>query len=353
MAVRKVTSRYDLQQKLPVQSPLRPEAVSDIGCLINMSDFEIKSIKGIDNTSDPTTLQLDRYGGLYAREIINTDIDDDGKPHRRGGTSSVFGSAAHSLWSNGKICLFVTGTTLKKLNSDYTSTTLISDIDTNDRMCYVSYADIKIFFSNMSIVGYVDTTDELPYTFPDPGQEFKIRMVGGQVLEIYNNRLYAANDRNLFFSDPAAMMQMDGRRNAIALPEIITMVKAVSDGIYVSTNKFVYFYGGDSPWAMKEIRVSDSPAILGMSVSVDGDNIGRGVLGKTAYWMTEDGPFKGYPGGNVIQLQDGRFGVENIEVGTAISSYLNGYWQFLSVGQFKAGFGGGSGEFTIPILETD
>ncbi len=316
-----------------------------------MADNQILSIKGIDNTSDPSTLQIDRFGGLYVCEVSNIDIDDDGKPHRRLGSASIFGSAAHSMWSNGNICLFVSGTDFKKLNTDYTPTVLVTGVDQTDRMAYVSWNDLKIFFSNMSIIGYIDTTDELPYTFPDPAQTFKMRMIGGQILEIYNSRLYAANDRNLYFSDPTALMQMDTRKNVIAFTDRITMVKAVSDGIYVSAGKYVYFYGGDSPFTFKEVRVSDSPAIEGMSVSMDGDNIGKGILGKTAYWMTEDGPFKGYPGGNVLPLQDGRFSAEDIEIGSAIISYLNGYTQFLSVGQFKVGTGGASGEIVIPMAE--
>lgn len=316
-----------------------------------MSDFAIKSIKGTDNTSDPSTLQIDRYGGLYVREVSNIDIDDDGKSHRRIGSTSVFSGVVHSMWSNGKICLFVTGTDFKKLNTDYTSTVLVEGVDRTDRMAYVSWNDLKIFFSNMSIIGYVDTSDELPYTFPDPAQAFKMRMIGGQILEIYNSRLYAANDRNLYFSDATALMQMDTRKNAIAFPGRITMVKAVIDGIYVSAGELVYFLKGDSPFKFTMDKISDSPAIEGMSTILDGDNIGKGILGRTAYWMTEDGPFKGYPGGNVLQLQDGRFSAEDIEIGSAIISYLNGYTQFLSVGQFKVGAGGASGDISIPMPE--
>ncbi len=316
-----------------------------------MADNQILSIKGTDNTSDPSTLQIDRFGGLYVREVSNINIDDDGKPHRRDGSSSVLSGVVHSMWSNGKICLFVSGTDFQKLNTDYTPTVLVTGVDRTDRMAYVSWNDLKIFFSNMSIIGYIDARDELPYTFPDPAQPFKIRMIGGQILEIYNSRLYAANDRNLYFSDANSIMQMDTRKNAKAFPGRITMVKAVSDGMYVSAGKYVYFYNGDSPFTFSEIRVSDSPAIEGMSVSMDGDNIGKGILGKTAYWMTEDGPFKGYPGGNVLQLQDGRFNAEDIEIGSAIISYLNGYTQFLSVGQFKAGTGGATGEIVIPMAE--
>lgn len=319
-------------------------------------DLRITKILGIDNTSDPSQLRP-KQGGIYLVECDNIDIDDDRMMHRKDGyRSAVYtGSNIHSFWSNGKMALFCEGTNFKKLNTDHTATTLIDDINPNDRMSYVWVGD-QIFFSSMSIIGYVYTRDGLPYPFPTPSTDwvFKETMIGGQIIEYYNNRLYAANGRILFFSDATSPMQMDKRKKAVPFPEHISMVKAVIDGLYVSTrngngNGMVYFLSGASPFDFNFSKISDSPAIEGTAITVEDDSIGRGATGQTVYWMTEDGPYKGYPGGAVRQLQQGLFSMENLDRGTAIL-HQDGYRQFIAVCPLKAGVGGASGEIRIPPL---
>jgi len=313
-----------------------------------MTDFNITTFLGIDNTSDPVQLQLQK-NGIYLRELLNIDIDDEGMIHRKKGYGEspvVAGSAIHSFWSDGKTALFVDGTTFKRLNKDLTATTLISGVNPNDRMSYVS-VNGTVYFGNNSIVGFV--FEGLSYPFPEPRQTYKTRMVGGQILEYYNGRLYAANGANLFYSDATLLGQMDRRKNAKALPGRITMVRAVADGMYVSADDKTYFIGGDDPSQFKLVKVLDLGAIEGSAVTVDGDDIGRGASGKAVYWMTSCGPYKGFPGGVAIERQEGRFKIDDsIDAGVAVLKTENGYQQYVFIYQLQAGQGDISGGFTIP-----
>lgn len=307
-----------------------------------------KKILGIDNTSDLTSDRV-KGQGVFLYECDNVDIDDEGKPHRRTGDGElvVSGSGKHSGWSDGEIFLYVDGTEFKK----FPDTTLITDIDPTDRMAYVR-GPTKIFFANGSIVGYIDPSTALPYPFPNPNQEFKIRMMGGQALEIYNSRLYAANASNLFFSDATVLTRMDKRRNAIAFHNRITMAKAVVDGMYVGIDDAVYFLKGPDATDFTQIKITDNGVVEGTAITVDDDDIGRGITGKVAYWVSKTGcVYKGLPGGAVFECQDGRFFMENLDAGTSILMFDHGYYQYLALCPLMPGVGGVGGLFRIPRIQ--
>lgn len=293
--------------------------------------LNIKAFLGIDNTSDLASVSLPRKAGIYFYKIDNVDIDDNGKPHRRDGFGDAVynGSSIRSLWANDKICLFADGTHLKTLNSYNIATNLIDGINATDTFCYVEHGSL-VYFSSSSIIGYINADLGISYPFPDPAQTFKVKMVGGQILEFYNSRLYAANGCNLFFSDATVPTRMDNRKNAIAFPSRITMMKAVNDGIYISDSKGIYFEAGRDVSEFVERKVADVPAIEGMSVTV-------GVKGKTikkaVYWMTEKGIYAGYDEGVVMAQQKGLFSVSGLVSGTAIIRDGT-YRQLLMVGKY-------------------
>ena len=307
---------------------------------------KIEKFLGIDNTSDPTRVGLKRGGGIFLTEADNVDIDDEGMAHRRGGYAQLFLSGAvHSWWSDGKTGLFVQGTDFKKLNADYTATILITDVDPTDRMTYVKVNDI-IYFSNSSIVGYVK--DGSSYPFPDPNQTFKQRMFGGNLLEYYNSRLYAAFGDTIYFSDATVLTRMDKRKNAIPFPGRITMMKAVLNGIFVSAGDKISFMEGGDPFQFTFAPVLDIPAIEGTAITVEGEEIGRGLKGKAVFWLTELGVYRGLPGGVVTQMQGGLFSIEDIDAGMAVLKDDHGYQQYLAICPMVPGVGGSEGDVRMP-----
>ncbi len=305
--------------------------------------IRFKKFLGIDNTSD---LASDRVKGrgIFLYECDNVDIDDENKPHRREGDQEkvVDSTTIHSVWADGETFLYVDSTILKRLNKDHTVTTLIDGINPTDRMAYVK-GNNTIYFGNNSIVGYI--VNGLPYPFPDPNQAFKMRMVGGQLLEIYRNRLYAANGPNLFFSDATILFRTDKRKNAIAFHNRITMAKAVVDGMYVGVDDAVFFMKGSDPISdFTQIKITDNGAIEGTAISVDDDDIGRGITSRTVYWTSKTGAvYKGFPGGVAVQCQDGLFAMDDLDIGSAILKCDHGYQQYVAVCSLVAGKGGASG----------
>lgn len=294
--------------------------------------LNIKGFLGTDNTSDLASVSVQRKAGIFFYKLDNVDIDDNMKPHRRDGYGDAVysGSSIRSLWANDKIRLFADGTNLKCLDVYDASFNLVSDISLTDTFSYVEYGDL-IFFASQTIIGYINASTATSYPFPDPGQTFKDKMVGGQILEFYNGRLYAANGSNLFFSDATVPTRMDTRKNAIAFPSRITMVKAVDDGIYVSDSNHVYFESGSDPISnFMQITRLDVPAIEGMSVTAP---VRGKVTKKTVYWMTKKGPYAGYNEGIVKPMQGGLFNIEGLVSGTAVIRDGT-YQQLLMIGKY-------------------
>ena len=80
-------------------------------------------------------------------EAVNVDIDNSGQAARRAGQSIKRAGAAHSLWAQGDMCLFVTGTTLRRLYPDYTSELLASGLTANLPMAYVE-VNGRVYWAN-------------------------------------------------------------------------------------------------------------------------------------------------------------------------------------------------------------
>ncbi len=110
-----------------------------------------KNFKGLNNVLSP---EKTASGELQVAD--NIDIDDSGQIRRRGGSTKVFTGSVHSLWSDGSLCLFrQSGGLLKKLNTDYTSTTLKSGIIGNLPLFYLPLNNL-VYYSDSVITGIID-----------------------------------------------------------------------------------------------------------------------------------------------------------------------------------------------------
>ena len=113
------------------------------------------------------------------------------------------------------------GADLKRLNPDYTATTILSGAGPA-RMVYVDVAG-TVYLTNGTIIGLCGMGFQF---FPEPQQTYKTPMVPGHMMEYFNGRLYVARDNEIWFSDPMALMRTDMRRNFKQLPSRITLLSA-------------------------------------------------------------------------------------------------------------------------------
>ena len=265
----------------------------------------------------------------------------------------------HSLWSNQKICLVVHEGSLKRIHEDWSVSTLLA-VDPWAKMAYVD-VDGVVYFTNNIIIGYIESG--ISYPFPEPNQQFKKRMIGGQLLEYFNARLYAAQGANIFFSDSFWFTRMDVASrtnngvpiggNWIAMPDWVSMMKAVSDGMYVGSGKAVYFLGGLDPFVFSRTQVTGSAPKPGSAITIEGEDVGKGFSGRVVVWSSEEGVFMGFPGGMVKELTEGNYSLEEgIDDGAALFRE-DGFSQYLYNWRFASGYGGAEAEIRIPPFSVE
>lgn len=305
--------------------------------------IEYKNFRGIDNlTTDD--MRLDPG---YVRIANNVDIDDARMAHRRNGVlREILSGSWKSLWQKDDLCFGVKNGILTKINSDWTETTILSNVGTS-RMNFVPI-DSRIFFSNLSVVGYI--LAGVSYEFPEPDRPQRQKMVGGEIIEYYEGRLYAVRGNFVPFSIAYSPMEMDEEKNYIALNGPINMFHAVFDGIWVSEKDGVSFHQGHDFHDFVYTKILDEPAIKGSAISIDGITQRDGSLGRCVVFSTEIGIYMGYPGGVLKDLTKGHYGVLGIEEGQASIVWANGYQQYIFMAQAPAEISGFEGSGILPAI---
>lgn len=320
--------------------------------------IEYKDFLGISSAKD-----LTRVPKGYLLRAVNFDIDVEMMLHRRRGRKPFLPIGAHSGWSNEFVCFFISNGNLYQLFDDWTSSIIMSGVG-NNRMEYVDVNGI-VYFTNNQIIGFIQ--DGVVYAFPEINETYKTKMIGGQLLEFFNSRLYTAQDDTIFFSDAGRPMVMDERHNFIQLSGRIRMLKAVVDGLYVSAGEHVFFLkehikpttgsGGEDPPKWKYIPIIDVPAFEGMAIKVEGEKISPKIEAVVVIWPGGEGVFMGKPGGEFERLTGRNFFLDGVAHGAGAlmvrslhGNFLPGFPQYVGVYDLLPGFGEAESSMELPIL---
>ncbi len=290
--------------------------------------IEFSNFRGINNVEDAHNLGNDELV-----EAPNIDIDNRGKAKRRNGYTKKLtpSGVLHSMWSNDRRCLFVDGTTLKQLFTDYTSATIRSNVSAYP----MDYVDVNedIYYTNASVNGYVKNGIDTRFT--DPGINYKKVPPPGQHIEHYNGRNYIAQNQTIWITDAYALGRVDMRKGFISMKDEVTMIKAVDDGIYVSIGDIndrssIIFLGGSGPEDFIYKVVADYGAIEGTAVKPRSAFLEDGIDGTTVMWTSRKGICRGANGGNFKNLTASRYEVPNNRYGAGLFKLENGIPQYIA-----------------------
>lgn len=265
---------------------------------------------GINNKVDPTRIKYDPKTGVQElASAVNVDIDSTGRIGRRKGYTLKLAKASHSLFSCGSYCLFVSGDALCVLEADYTWSA-IRNVTVGAAMRYVRVGT-DIYYLNGYERGIVK--DKVSYswvatdyvgpttlrTFSDPPT--------GHLLELYHGVMLIGKGNVLWHSEPYAYSWFDFARNYIDFSDRLTMIKAVQNGAFVSTEKETFFHKGGTVKEFIQGKVADYPAIEGTEVEVNASRIGEGsITGIAAMWASEEGICFGGPDGSFRNFTERR-----------------------------------------------
>ena len=252
---------------------------------------------------------------------VNIDIDRTGRVSRRSGYVSVLAKAAHSIFPCGNYCLFVSGTDLCTLEPNY-SWTAIRTVTHDAKVDYYKLGDTVYYLNGREKGTVVDKTyvawDGESYVGPDTTKTFSDPPIG-TLLDLYNARMFIANDDVLWYSEPFAYAWVNLARGFIPMRGRLIMMRAVRDGIFVSTDSEQFFLGGKTPDEMTMMKVAEYPAVARTVVRVSFSKVGDGSMsGLGLIWASTKGICLGSPSGEFKNISQDKIVFSSDAVGSGL-----------------------------------
>jgi len=218
---------------------------------------------GLNTKIDPVRLKYEPETGVQELAVAyNVDIDDTGRLSRRKGFTERVAINSHSIFCEGGMCLFVTGDALSILYVDYTYAAL-RNVTVGARMRYAQVNDY-IYYCNGRETGIVVTPPlsvgwlKEDYVGPETERDYVDPPVGTDIA-LYRGRMYVVQGNVVWASEPFGFNLFDLTRSYIAVDSEIRMIRAVKDGIYVSSQTKTYFFKGTEPSEFEMITVANYP----------------------------------------------------------------------------------------------
>lgn len=254
-------------------------------------------------------------------DLVNADPDNNGGCSLRPGYLQRYDGDVRTMWANDDIILFQEGPALKRFNPDDFSSTflnLLLDPDTDANFCDVNGL---VMYSDGTIIRKVyEGTD---YGLTATTEEFKVPTPAGQVMAEFYRKLLVGVGAELCVSDPDTVDYMDSRLCRFPMGGRILMIAPVDDGVYLSTDKKIYFLAGGNQFEWSQPRgvrkVADYPAIKGSDIRMKAEKTGlEKVDGNLVMFATEMGYCYGLNGGFLLNVTEGKVRPGVFEAGTAV-----------------------------------
>lgn len=291
---------------------------------ISGKTITFEKFSGINNLDDSLALTPDAL-----TQAENVYIDKLGKIKTRDGFTLLSAGDRHSLWSNGTICLFVQGAELKRLHDDFTTTTTIrTGLTPGAAMSYVDINGV-VYYSNRNQIGFIESF--VDNAFVTPTKRYMISPEPGQLLEYYNGRLLIARDNVLSWTNVGKFDEVDERWNFLQMTSDISMIKAVSDGMYISDMARTWFLKGSDVEDFVLQPIATYPAVKGTPIIIEAGQQGiEGLFGNVAMWSSIKGVCIGGSGGQFINKTIKRYNMHEAKEGASLVRTINGSTQFIS-----------------------
>lgn len=318
-----------------------------------------KKWSGIKNTVDRERLTAEEL-----EFAVNIDLDDVGQPHRRPGQQIKLSGSWSSLFQRADGVVFgldnkAGGATLCVIHPDYSTQPLANlGASTFNNYLRLAYTQVgkKVFFTGTPLNqgrnagGIIDADLSVspwgffPAGFTPAGSGFwfspvvnpsKIlppirgKILGappvGSHLAYWKGRIYIATGPILWLTEPWLYNFVDKTRGFYQFDDDITMVGAVSDGVYVGDKQGVWFLSGNPSTGLKRALVMDTPVIPGTMVYLPGElanppqvNLGQDTPVKVSIaFMTQEGYCGGMDGGECYNYTEDRVFFPKASAGAA------------------------------------
>lgn len=165
----------------------------------------------------------------------NIDIDDSGGVTRRAGRTLQRAGVSHSLWSDNTQALFVEGTTLYRLNADYTATALRTGLTAGLAMAYQKVNDV-VYFANGAESGVLQDGAVRSWGLPVPPMLVASATVGDMPAGDYQyTAVYLRADGQQSGAGLAGRITLPAGSGLVFALPVSTDAGVVAKAVYLST----------------------------------------------------------------------------------------------------------------------
>jgi hypothetical protein len=301
--------------------------------------------KGVRNT-----VTAERLGGEDLERARNVDLDDAGQIRRRRGYAQVIAGNFHSLFTHADGTVFVVRDgSLCIARPNFTTETLLGGVGTQP-LAYVEIGD-NTFFSSRTVAGVIGAdnivlpwgTRTVPGTWVSPVTEptstlgeIAGKLVGppplAHALAHLNGRIYLAAGRTVWATELYLYHYVDKTRGYMQFDADVTVLGAVSDGIYVGTTNALWFLTG-SYGEMRRSKVYPHGVLPGSLVKAPPDTtLPEQPAARVALMlMTDHGLCACQDGGLVVNITQDRMVFPAATTAAAMFRQQDGINQYVGV----------------------
>lgn len=301
---------------------------------------------GINNQYDPSTIKIEDGKVIDA---VNVYFDNANAVIRRLGYSRLYSGDYKYAWNNDtKSCAYMVKDfsiyLFDGVNAPYPVATITNNILP---MEFLQINDIVVY-SNTVDFGILGGVNNQKKTY---SPDFKINTFAGRCLEYYHGRLYLSVNNTLYCTDTFDIEHMDIRKNHVAtFPHTITMCKRVVDGLWIGTEKYVYFLQGDdiietsSPYndmkgGFTQHQIIKASVLYGTACKVNSEFLPEAqCTDHLVVFLTSEGICSG---GNTGKFMNHSFNEVSFDTGvngTATIVYIDGTAQYIVSFDMDAGY---------------
>lgn len=231
------------------------------------------------------TVTAERLEQGELQTAINVDLDDAGQLRRRRGYTQVGSGNYHSLFRGDFATFVVRNDVLGVVNPDYSHTALQSGIGP-ERLAYVQVAGNVYYSSSLSsgrinedltVSAWGAVSEEGTWLSPVVNPTDTLPAAAGRLLgrppmatalTYYNGRIYLAHGKTVWATDLYLYNYVDKTRTFLQFESEVTMLGAVTNGIYVGTTADVWFLSGSQLAELKRLPMMNYGALPGSALPV-------------------------------------------------------------------------------------
>lgn len=175
------------------------------------------------------------------------------------------------------------------------------------------------------------TLSELPNLTVPVRTQYMAGPPPGQALAHFNGRLYVAENKYLWYSQPYENELFDRVGGYIVFSSAIKVLAPVSDGIFVGSEDETVFLSGADPSEFRRIRVAPYGAVLGTAREIPAHYFKDGSVPSPLWlWASERGVCMGATGGLFRDVTGGRYQLPPSVSGASLFKIRGGTPQFIT-----------------------